>query len=75
MATFLEFYQTLLQFVNFRLFHLLGLPYPPVVDPRMEAAAAGLAALMEDLAAPAPPAPTAAGQLPQPAAPPARDMS
>lgn len=61
MATFLEFYQTLLQFVNFRLYHLIGVQYPPVVDPRMEAAAAGLAAIMEDLAEPAKEAPSAAG--------------
>jgi pescadillo protein len=29
MMTFLEFYQTLLGFVNFKLFHSLGLAYPP----------------------------------------------
>ena len=52
MITFLEFYQTLLQFVNFKLYHTIGVQYPPVVDPRMERAAAGLAAIMEDLADP-----------------------
>lgn len=52
MVTFLEFYQTLLQFVNFKLYHTIGVHYPPVVDPRMEKAAAGLEAIMEDLAAP-----------------------
>jgi pescadillo protein len=29
MMTFLEFYQTLMGFVNFKLFHSLGLVYPP----------------------------------------------
>ena len=57
MLTFLEFYQTLLQFVNFKLYHMLGVRYPPVVDPRMEQAAAGLAAIMEDLAHPSEPTP------------------
>lgn len=52
MVTFLEFYQTLLQLVNFKLYHTIGVQYPPVVDPRMEKAAAGLASIMEDLANP-----------------------
>ena len=47
MLTFLEFYSTLLQFVNFKLYHMLGVRYPPVVDPKLEQAAAGLAALMQ----------------------------
>lgn len=47
MLTFLEFYSTLLQFVNFKLYHTLGVRYPPVVDPKLERAAAGLAALMQ----------------------------
>ncbi|KAK9822243.1 hypothetical protein WJX81_005392 [Elliptochloris bilobata] len=50
MLTFLDFYSTLLQFVNFKLYHTLGVRYPPVVDPRLEQAATGLAALMQDLA-------------------------
>ncbi|KAK9810032.1 hypothetical protein WJX72_003708 [[Myrmecia] bisecta] len=53
MLTFLEFYQTMLQFVNFKLYHMLGLKYPPVMDARLEQAAAGLAAIMQDLAKPA----------------------
>ena len=53
MITFLEFYQCLLQFVNFKLYHTIGVQYPPVVDPRMEKAAAGLASIMEDLKDPA----------------------
>ena len=53
MITFLEFYQTLLQFVNFKLYHTIGVQYPPMVNPKMEKAAAGLAAIMEDLRAPA----------------------
>ena len=47
MLTFLEFYSTLLQFVNFKLYHTLGVRYPPIVDPTLERAAAGLAALMQ----------------------------
>jgi pescadillo len=50
MLTFLEFYHTLLQFVNFKLYHGLGIKYPPLVDSRLEKAAAGLTALMRDLA-------------------------
>eukprot|EP00891_Asterochloris_glomerata_P002339 jgi/Astpho2/2339/Aster-05605 len=51
MLTFLEFYSTLLQFVNFRLYHGLGVRYPPVIDPKMEEAAEALQAIMQDLAA------------------------
>eukprot|EP00877_Chromochloris_zofingiensis_P002990 jgi/Chrzof1/12692/Cz07g04070.t1 len=50
MLTFLEFYSTLLQFALFKLYHGLGLRYPPVLDPKLEEAAAGLAAVMKDLA-------------------------
>lgn len=78
MLTFLEFYQTLLQFVNFKLYHSLAVHYPPVLDSKLEEAAAGLTAIMQDLAqssttetsdaqpaaaaAPASPATAAAGQ-------------
>ena len=47
MLTFLEFYQTLLQFVNFKLYNTLGVRYPPVVDPKLDEAAAGLASIMQ----------------------------
>ena len=47
MLTFLEFYQTLLQFVNFKLYNTLGVCYPPVVDSRLDEAAAGLASIMQ----------------------------
>ena len=47
MLTFLEFYQTLLQFVNFKLYSTLGVRYPPVVDPKLDEAAAGLASIMQ----------------------------
>ncbi|KXZ46900.1 hypothetical protein GPECTOR_39g394 [Gonium pectorale] len=50
MLTFLEFYNTLLQFVNFKLYHMLGLRYPPVLDKRLEEAAAELAGIMKDIA-------------------------
>lgn len=33
MITFLEFYETLLGFVLFRLYSGLGLHYPPIADP------------------------------------------
>lgn len=33
MATFTEFYTTLLGFVNFRLYQSLNLHYPPKVEP------------------------------------------
>ena len=47
MLTFLEFYQTLLQFVNFKLYNTLGVRYQPVVDSRLDEAAAGLASIMQ----------------------------
>jgi len=37
MGTFLEFYETLLGFVLFRLYVGLGLHYPPAADPRTNA--------------------------------------
>jgi hypothetical protein len=39
-----------LQFVNFKLYHAMSLRYPPVLDGKLEQAAAGLEALMSDLA-------------------------
>lgn len=51
MLTFLELHQTTLQFVLYKLYHAEGLRYPPVVDSKLEEAAAGLQALMADLAA------------------------
>ncbi|GAX74298.1 hypothetical protein CEUSTIGMA_g1747.t1 [Chlamydomonas eustigma] len=50
MLTFLEFYETMLQFVNFKLYHAIGLRYPPTLDHRMENAAEELASIMKDLA-------------------------
>ena len=50
MLTFLEFYQTLLQFVNFKLYHSLSVHYPPLLDSKLEEAAAGLASIMQDIA-------------------------
>ncbi|KAH6821501.1 TCP-1/cpn60 chaperonin family protein [Perilla frutescens var. hirtella] len=40
LLTFLEFYETLLAFVNFRLYHSINVKYPPILDPRLEALAA-----------------------------------
>ncbi|KAE8706696.1 putative Chitinase A [Hibiscus syriacus] len=45
MLTFLEFYETLLGFVNFQLYHFINVKYPPILDPRLEALAADLYAL------------------------------
>ncbi|CAI0440156.1 unnamed protein product [Linum tenue] len=45
MLTFVEFYETLLGFVNFRLYHSISVKYPPILDPRLEALAADLYAL------------------------------
>ncbi|GMH06776.1 hypothetical protein Nepgr_008616 [Nepenthes gracilis] len=45
MLTYLEFYETLLAFVNFRLYHSINMKYPPILDPFLEALAADLYAL------------------------------
>jgi pescadillo protein len=44
MGTFVEFYTTLLGFVNFRLYTSIGLVYPPKFNAKSEAAGAELAA-------------------------------
>ncbi|KMT03757.1 hypothetical protein BVRB_8g189050 [Beta vulgaris subsp. vulgaris] len=45
MLTFLEYYETLLAFVNFKLYHNINVKYPPILDSRLEALAADLYAL------------------------------
>ncbi|KAJ1798898.1 mRNA-binding ribosome synthesis protein nop7, partial [Coemansia sp. RSA 2599] len=45
MGTFLEFYRTLLGFVNYRLYTSINLSYPPKIDQRMDDSAAGLGSL------------------------------
>ncbi|KAK6136663.1 hypothetical protein DH2020_029607 [Rehmannia glutinosa] len=45
LLTFLEFYETLLAFVNYKLYHSINVNYPPILDPRLEALAADLYAL------------------------------
>ncbi|CAH2072757.1 unnamed protein product [Thlaspi arvense] len=45
MLTFLEFYETLLAFINFKLYHSMNVKYPPILDSRLEALAADLYAL------------------------------
>ena len=44
MATFLEFYRTLLGFVNYKLYSDLNLQYPPVLNKELDGEGAGLAA-------------------------------
>jgi len=48
MSSFLELYQTLVGFVNFRLYHCSGLHYPPVFDREREEAGESLFALILD---------------------------
>lgn len=50
MLTFLEFYETLTGFVNFKLFHELGVEYPPPLDPVKEAASSGVYELLDGIA-------------------------
>ncbi|KAK9225036.1 hypothetical protein WN943_010077 [Citrus x changshan-huyou] len=45
LLSFLEFYETLLAFVNFKLYHSINVKYPPILDPQLEASAAELYAL------------------------------
>lgn len=45
MLTFLDFYQTLVGFVNFKLYNDENLIYPPKLDVSKEEAAAGLGAI------------------------------
>ncbi|KAL8153894.1 hypothetical protein V2J09_011654 [Rumex salicifolius] len=45
MLIFQEFYETLIGFVNFRLYQSLNVKYPPILDPRLEALAEELYAL------------------------------
>lgn len=42
MLTFLEFYEVLLAFVNYKLYHAAGCRYPPPADAHLEKAAAGM---------------------------------
>lgn len=51
MLSFLEFYETLLGFVNFKLYHSINVNYPPILDPRLEALAAELYALCRYMSA------------------------
>ncbi|UPQ97347.1 ribosome biogenesis pescadillo-like protein [Chloropicon primus] len=48
MITFLEFYQTMLKFVFFKLYHDVNLKYPPTLDAKLESSAAGLNAIITD---------------------------
>ncbi|WZN62760.1 ribosome biogenesis pescadillo-like protein [Chloropicon roscoffensis] len=48
MVTFLEFYQTMLKFVFFKLYHDVNLKYPPALDADLESNAAGLNAVITE---------------------------
>ena len=49
MLTFLDFYITLVSFINFKLYHKHGWRYPPVMDSALDESAAGVEALLTDL--------------------------
>ncbi|PWZ56512.1 hypothetical protein Zm00014a_011884 [Zea mays] len=51
MLSFLEFYETLLGFVNFKIYHSINVNYPPILDPRLEALAVELYALCRYMSA------------------------
>ncbi|GAB2284102.1 hypothetical protein Dimus_018575 [Dionaea muscipula] len=57
MLIFLEFYEALLGFINFKLYHSINVEYPPILDPRLEALAADLYALSRWLTAKSGPRP------------------
>ena len=50
MLTFLEFYLAMMGFVNYKLYHDRALRYPPTLDTRLEDNAAGIVAVIHDLA-------------------------
>ena len=60
MLSFLEFYEALLTFINFKLYHTEGLVYPPPRDATADASGAHLAAIVLKAA------PTAAPRSPPP---------
>lgn len=49
MLTFLEFYHSLMRFVLYKLYHDMGLRYPPVVRPEKEEISAELADIIQEL--------------------------
>lgn len=46
LSTFLEFYETLMGFILFRLYQSIGLHYPPRLDHKKESLAGGLDSLL-----------------------------
>ena len=50
MLTFLEFYLAMMGFVNYKLYHDNALRYPPVLDTRLEDNAAGIVAVIHNIA-------------------------
>lgn len=51
MLTFMDLYETLLAFVHFKLFHQLGLAYPPAIRADVEAVAGGTIAAVDAVSA------------------------
>jgi len=49
MLSFLEFYETLLGFVNFKLFHVMGLNYPPKISEVLVQDGGDLEAIQEEV--------------------------
>eukprot|EP00741_Cyanophora_paradoxa_P017274 tig00020961_g16684.t1 len=75
MITFLEFYMTLMKFVNFKLFHSLGMRYPPAVDAEREEAGASLVTSLITAPLDAPAAQAAAEEEPAPAPAPSEQQA
>lgn len=68
MLTFLDFYTTMLRFVNFKLYHDIGLKYPPTLDESKDNSGAYLDALTVEKTGPkvAAPESTDESSLPKP---------
>ena len=61
MLSFLELYEAVLTFVNYKLYHDLGLVYPPPIDNEADAAGLHLSTVLMEKAAPKPKALAALG--------------
>ncbi|GMH37426.1 hypothetical protein BSKO_05299 [Bryopsis sp. KO-2023] len=52
MSSFMEFYRTLLRFVNFKLYNSIGLKYPPSMNPELQKEAAYLESIISEFSKP-----------------------